>query len=84
MVDKLRELKTSNTNLTPVRLSEVTITEAVDEYGPARVVGAGATPPPPPPNASTRRFLCVILAESPRTGGKLSKIVWPLDLSRSL
>ena len=46
----------------------MTITEAVEEYGPVIVVGAGATPPPtpPPPNASTRRFLCVILAESPR------------------
>ena len=73
MVDKLRDIKLSGliifTNLMPVRLSEVTITEAVDEYGPARVVGAGATPPPPPPNASTRRFLCVvILAESPTIG----------------
>ena len=67
MMDKLRT--NIDTNLTPARLSEVTITEAVDEYGPARVVGAGATPPPPPPNASTRRFLfVVILAESPRIG----------------
>jgi len=42
-------------------LSEVTITDAVEEYVTATLVGAGA-PPPPPPNASTRRFLCVILA----------------------